>query len=71
MGFGFYKKVDLKKIIPDENLSINRGSNYIIEGQNSNWFKKQIEVIGKKFNFDLNTPINEINKSGMNVFYMD
>ena len=39
-----------------------------IEGQNSNWFIKQIELIGKKFNFDLNTPINEINKSGMNYF---
>ena len=66
-GLGFHKKVDLKKIIPDEKLSINRGAIAAIEGQNSNWFIKQIELIGKKFNFDLNTPINEINKAGMNA----
>ena len=66
-GLGFHKKVDLKKIIPDEKLSVNRGAIAAIEGQNSNWFIKQIEIIGKKFNFDLNTPINEINKDGINA----
>ena len=66
-GLGFHKKVDFKKIIPDQNLSINRGAIEAIEGQNSKWFIKQIELIGKKFNFDLNTPIKDIDKAGINA----
>ncbi|MAR40195.1 MAG: excinuclease ABC subunit A [Flavobacteriales bacterium] len=63
-GLGFHKKADLKKIIPDEKLSINRGAIASIEGQNSKWFLKQLEVIGKKFNFNLNTAIKDINNQG-------
>ena len=63
-GLGFHKKADLKKIIPDEKLSINRGAIASIEGQNSKWFLKQLEAIGKKFNFNLNTAIKDINNQG-------
>ena len=66
-GLGFHKKADLKKIIPDEKLSINRGAIASIEGQNSKWFLKQLEAIGKKFNFDLNTAIKDINNQGRNA----
>jgi len=66
-GLGFHKKADIRKIIPDDKLSINRGAIASIEGQNSKWFLKQIEAIGKKYNFDLTTPIKEIKKDGMNA----
>ena len=66
-GLGFHKKTDLKKIIPDEKLSINRGAIAAIEGQNSKWFLKQLEAIGKKFDFDLNTAFKDINKQGRNA----
>ena len=66
-GLGYHKKVDLKKIIPDNKLSINRGAIAAIEGQNAKWFIKQIEGIGKKFKFDLSTPIRDINKEGLNA----
>jgi excinuclease ABC subunit A len=65
-GLGYHKKVDLKKIIPDDKLSINRGAIAAIEGQNAKWFSKQIEGIGKKHKFDLSTPIKDINKEGLN-----
>ena len=66
-GLGYHKKVDLKKIIPDDKLSINRGAIAAIEGQNAKWFSKQIEGIGKKHKFDLSTPIKDINKDGLNA----
>ena len=66
-GLGYNKKVDIKKIFPDKNLSINRGGIAIIEGQNSKWIIKQIETIGKKFDFDLNTPIKKISDDGINA----
>ena len=66
-GLGYHKKVDLKKIIPDDKLSINRGAITVIEGQNAKWFSKQIEGIGKKHKFDLSTPIKDINKEGLNA----
>ncbi|MDA9344975.1 excinuclease ABC subunit UvrA [Flavobacteriales bacterium] len=66
-GLGYHKKVDLKKIIPDDKLSINRGAIAAIEGQNARWFSKQIEGIGKKHKFDLSTPIKDINKEGLNA----
>tara|TARA_B110000240_G_scaffold85428_1_gene97170 strand:- start:1296 stop:4124 length:2829 start_codon:yes stop_codon:yes gene_type:complete len=66
-GLGYHKKVDLKKIIPDDKLSINRGAIAAIEGQNTKWFSKQIEGIGKKHKFDLSTPIKDINKEGLNA----
>lgn len=66
-GLGFHKRADIKKIIPDDKLGINRGAIAAIEGQNSKWFLKQIESIGKKYNFDLTTPIKEIKKEGMNA----
>ena len=66
-GLGYHKKVDLKKIIPDDKLSINRGAIAAIEGQNAKWFSKQIEGIGKKHKFDLSTPIKDINKEGLNA----
>ena len=64
-GLGTLKKVDLKKIIPNNNLSINMGAIAPIEGKNAKWFLKQIEVIAKKFNFTLSTPIKDIQASGL------
>tara|TARA_B100000902_G_scaffold381427_1_gene417931 strand:+ start:10864 stop:13683 length:2820 start_codon:yes stop_codon:yes gene_type:complete len=66
-GLGFHKKVDIKKIIPNDKLSIRNGGIVAIEGKNAKWFLEQIEIIGKKYNFNLSTPINKINKSGVSA----
>ena len=66
-GLGFIEKVDIAKIIPDHNLSINTGGIAPIEGKNANWIKKQINIIGKKYSFNLNTPIRKIAKEGINA----
>lgn len=59
-GLGFVKEVDLKKIMPDSKLSIKRGAIAPLGEYKSNWIFNQIEAIGMKFSFNMNTPIGEI-----------
>ena len=65
-GIGTIKEVDIKKIIPDDSISINDGAIDLIKSKKS-WIYKQIELISKKFNFSLNDPIKKIPKNGMNA----
>ena len=65
-GLGRIKEVDIKKIIPDDSISINNGAIDLIKSKKS-WIYKQIELISKKFNFSLNDPIKKIPKNGMNA----
>ncbi len=59
-GLGKYKIVDEEKIIPNKDLSINQGAIAPISNRKSDWIISQIELIGKKYNFSLNTPFSEI-----------
>tara|TARA_B100000900_G_scaffold115915_2_gene97535 strand:- start:11726 stop:14551 length:2826 start_codon:yes stop_codon:yes gene_type:complete len=65
-GLGIVKEVDLNKIIPDDDISIYDGGIDLIKSKKS-WIYKQIELIAKKFNFNLKDPINKIPKKGMNA----
>ena len=65
-GLGRIKEVDIKKIIPDDSISINDGAIDLIKSKKS-WIYKQIELISKKFNFSLDDPIKKIPKNGMNA----
>jgi len=59
-GLGFVKEVDLKKIMPNPELSVKRGGIAPLGEYKNNWVFNQIEAIGLKFGFTLNTPIGEI-----------
>ena len=65
-GLGTIKEVDIRKIIPDDSISINDGAIDLIKSKKS-WIYKQIELISKKFNFSLDDPIKKIPKNGMNA----
>ena len=65
-GLGTIKEVDIRKIIPDDTISINDGAIDLIKSKKS-WIYKQIELISKKFNFSLDDPIKKIPKNGMNA----
>ena len=65
-GLGVYKSVDLEKIMPNKNLSINKGGLSPLEKNNSQWILNQLEIIGKKHGFSLNTPLNEISEEAIN-----
>ena len=64
-GLGKYKIVDVDKIIPNKDLSINKGAIAPIANRKSDWIISQIELIGKKYNFSLNTPFSEIPAIGV------
>ncbi|MBC8321869.1 MAG: excinuclease ABC subunit UvrA [Bacteroidetes bacterium] len=59
-GLGFVKEVNLKKIMPDATLSIKRGGLAPLGEYKNNWVFNQIEAIGLKYGFTMNTPISDI-----------
>jgi excinuclease ABC subunit A len=59
-GLGNITEVNLKKIIPDSSKSIKKGGIAPIGEYRPNWIFNQVELIGQKFGFDLNTPIKDI-----------
>ena len=56
-GLGVQHKVNLKKIIPDDSLSIAQGGLAPLGTKKTSWTYKQIETIATCYNFDLTTPI--------------
>lgn len=59
-GLGLVSEIDIKKIIPNQNSTIKKGGIVPLGEYKNNWTFKQIEAIGKKYGFTLNTPIQEI-----------
>jgi len=64
-GLGQVSEIDFDKVIPDKNKSIKKGGLSPLGEYKSNWIFKQIEAIGEKYGFDLNTPICDIPEEGM------
>jgi excinuclease ABC subunit A len=66
-GLGEVREVDEKKIIPDPKLSIKKGGLAPLGEYKKNWVFKQIELLGEKYGFNLNTPLEEISKKTIDV----
>ncbi|MDP4281693.1 MAG: excinuclease ABC subunit UvrA [Bacteroidota bacterium] len=66
-GLGTISEIDIHKIIPNPAISIRKGGIVPIGEYKSTWIFKQIEAIGEKYGFDLNTPISEIPEHAINV----
>jgi excinuclease ABC subunit A len=66
-GLGTISEIDLNKIIPDRTKSIKKGGIVPIGEYKNSWIFKQIEAIGDKYGFDINTPISEIPENAINV----
>ncbi|MDP1621504.1 MAG: excinuclease ABC subunit UvrA [Bacteroidales bacterium] len=66
-GLGTISEIDISKIIPDRSKSIKKGGIVPIGEFKNSWIFKQIEAIGEKYGFDLNTPISEIPENAINV----
>jgi excinuclease ABC subunit A len=65
-GLGIKSVIDKSKII-NEKLSINNGGLIPIAKNANSWVTSQIETIGKKYDFNLSTPIKDIPKKGMDA----
>jgi excinuclease ABC subunit A len=66
-GIGTIPEIDLKSVIPDKSLSIKDGGIIPLGAYKDNWIFSQVQAIGKKYGFTLNTPIGEIPDDAINV----
>src|SRR5690554_7289619 len=66
-GLGTMNEINLKKIIPDENVSIKAGGIAPIGEQKNTWIFKQLEIIAQRFQFSLTDAIKDIPQEAMNM----
>ncbi|MDP3359885.1 MAG: excinuclease ABC subunit UvrA [Lutibacter sp.] len=59
-GLGKLDKVNLKKIIPDNKISIKNGGIKPIGEQKNSWIFKQLQLIADRYHFQLSDPISKI-----------
>lgn len=66
-GLGTVTEVDPEKIVPDAKKSIKKGGIAPLGSYKNNWIFRQLEAIGEKYDFTLDTPINDISDEAMHV----
>lgn len=65
-GLGRISKIDIKKIIPDQNKSILQGAIAPLGSYKNNWIYRQIEAIGKFYGFNLKTKFKDLSEEAVN-----
>jgi len=66
-GLGVVSEIDIDKIIPNKKSTIKKGGIVPLGEYKKNWTFKQIEAIGKKFGFTINTPIQDISEEAIDI----
>ncbi len=66
-GLGYITEIDLDKILPFPEKSIRKGGIAPIGEYKSNWIFKQMEAIGIKYDFTLDTPIKDLSDEAINT----
>ena len=66
-GLGTLPEIDLQAVIPDASKSLRKGGIAPLGEYKDNWIFQQLQMIGKRFGFTLNTPIEDIPEEAMNV----
>lgn len=66
-GLGIINEINLKKIIPNPKLSINKGGFLPLGEYKSSWIFKQLEIIGEKFGFKLTDSIETLSPEAMEM----
>ena len=66
-GLGVISEIDINKIIPDKKSTIKKGAITPIGTYKTTWIFKQLEAIGDKYGFSLDTPIEDISDEAMNT----
>ena len=71
-GLGVEAVFDIKKIIPDDNLSLSEGGIEPIGKQRNNKIFALLTLLGRRYDFTLDEPINTISEEGLNaILYGD
>lgn len=66
-GLGEVLLIDLKKVIPDDTLSIKAGAIAPLGTYKNSWIFQQIDAIAKRYGFTLDTPVKDIPEEAMRV----
>ena len=66
-GLGTVNEINIKKIIPNPKLSINKGGFAPLGEYKSSWMFKQLEIIGEKYDFKLTDAISTISEEAMEM----
>lgn len=66
-GLGYITEVDLKKIIPDDKKSIKNGAIAPLGTYKNSQIFRQIEALGEKYGFSIDTPVGELSDQVVNT----
>jgi excinuclease ABC subunit A len=66
-GLGVVSEVDISKIVPNQSISIRKGAIAPLGPAKGIWVFKQIEAIGEKYKFTLDTPFEDIPEEAVNI----
>ncbi|MEE9407657.1 MAG: excinuclease ABC subunit UvrA [Polaribacter sp.] len=66
-GLGITNEINLKKVIPDNTISIQNGGIIPLGEQKSSWIFKQLENIAERYKFKLTDPIKSIPKEALDI----
>ena len=66
-GLGTIVTIDINKIIPDKECTIRNGGIAPLGEYKNNWVFSQLEVIGSRYGFDLDTPIAQIPDNALDI----
>lgn len=66
-GLGTIPDIDLKTVIPDRKKNIRNGGLAPVGIYRDNWIFTQLQTIGKKYNFTLTTPIDDLSEEALNA----
>ncbi|MBL7924319.1 MAG: excinuclease ABC subunit UvrA [Bacteroidia bacterium] len=66
-GLGTIPEIDIKTVIPDPALSIKQGGITPLGEFKDNWIYQQLQLIGKRYGFTLNTAIKDIPEEAINI----
>jgi len=66
-GLGFKQEIDLDLVVPDKNLSLSQGAVKLYRDSSSIFYPIYIKALSKKYNFDLSTPFNDLDKDIQNI----
>ena len=66
-GLGQVYTVDMKAIVPDDNLSINEGGIAPLGGEREAYIFRQVQALSRKNKFSLDKPIKELPEKALNL----
>ncbi|WP_440881941.1 excinuclease ABC subunit UvrA [Tenacibaculum sp. C7A-26P2] len=66
-GLGTTNEINLKKVIPDDSISIKNGGIIPLGEQKNSWIFKQLQTIAERYKFKLSDPISSISQEALNV----